>query len=87
VFPGMHQASALVTGATLAAARAVWSGTAQHGAAIAGGMHHAMSAHASGFGVYNDVTVAVRWLLEGAPSASPRWTLTRTTATGAGRVL
>jgi acetoin utilization deacetylase AcuC-like enzyme len=26
VFPGMHQASALVTGATLAAARAVWSG-------------------------------------------------------------
>ena len=63
VFPGMHQASALVTGATLAAARAVWSGTAQHGAAIAGGMHHAMAAHASGFGVYNDVAVAIAWLL------------------------
>ena len=28
VFPGMHEASALVTGATLAAARAVWSGSA-----------------------------------------------------------
>jgi acetoin utilization protein AcuC len=63
VFPGMHQASALITGATLAAARAVWSGTAQHGAAIAGGMHHAMAAHASGFGVYNDVAVAIAWLL------------------------
>ena len=63
VFPGMHQASALVTGATLAAARAVWSGMAQHGAAIAGGMHHAMAAHASGFGVYNDVAVAIAWLL------------------------
>ncbi len=50
VFPGMHQASALVAGATLAAARAVWSGTARHGASIAGGMHHAMAARASGFG-------------------------------------
>jgi acetoin utilization protein AcuC len=63
VFAGMHQASALVTGATLAAARAVWSGAARHGAGIAGGMHHAMTARASGFGVYNDVAVAIAWLL------------------------
>ena len=63
VFPGMHEASALVAGATLAAARAVWSGAAQHGASIAGGMHHAMAAHASGFGVYNDVAIAIAWLL------------------------
>jgi acetoin utilization protein AcuC len=63
IFPGMHEASALVTGATLAAARAVWSGSAQHGASIAGGMHHAMAAHASGFGVYNDVAIAIAWLL------------------------
>ena len=63
VFPGMHEASALVTGATLAAAHAVWSGPAQHGASIAGGMHHAMAAHASGFCVYNDVAVAIAWLL------------------------
>ena len=59
----MHQASALVTGATLAAARAVWSGSAEHGASIAGGMHHAMAAHASGFGVYNDPAIAIAWLL------------------------
>jgi len=63
VFPGMHEASALVTKSTLAAARAVWSGSAQHGASIAGGMHHAMAAHASGFGVYNDVAVATARLL------------------------
>ncbi len=63
VFPGMHEAAALVAGATLAAARAVWSGSAQHGASIAGGMHHAMAAHASGFCVYNDVAVAIAWLL------------------------
>ena len=64
VFPGMHEASALVAGATLAAARAIWSGSAQHGASIAGGMHHAMAAHASGFGVYNDPAIAIAWLLE-----------------------
>ena len=63
VFSGMHEASALVAGATLAAARAVWSGSAQHGASIVGGMHHAMAAHASGFCVYNDVAVAIAWLL------------------------
>ena len=63
VFPGMHKASALVAGSTLAAARAVWSGSAGHGASIAGGMHHAMAAHASGFGVYNDPAIAIAWLL------------------------
>jgi acetoin utilization protein AcuC len=63
IFPGMHEASALVAGATLAAARAMWSGSARHGASIVGGMHHAMAAHASGFCVYNDVAVAIAWLL------------------------
>ncbi|MGH3277314.1 MAG: acetoin utilization protein AcuC [Streptosporangiaceae bacterium] len=64
VFPGMHEASALVAGATLAAARAMWSGAAQHGAGIAGGLHHAMAARASGFCVYNDPAIAIAWLLE-----------------------
>jgi acetoin utilization deacetylase AcuC-like enzyme len=63
VFPGMHEASALVAGATLAAARAAWSRPGEHGASIAGGMHHAMAGHASGFGVYNDVAIAIAWLL------------------------
>jgi acetoin utilization protein AcuC len=63
VFPGMHDASALVAGATLAAARAMWSGSAQHAANIAGGLHHAMAGHASGFCVYNDPAIAIAWLL------------------------
>ena len=63
VFSGMHDASALVAGATLAAARAVWTGAAQHGASIAGGLHHAMRASASGFCVYNDPAIAIAWLL------------------------
>jgi acetoin utilization protein AcuC len=67
VFAGMHEASALVAGATLAAARAMWSGAAEHGASIAGGLHHAMRASASGFCVYNDPAIAIAWLLaEGA---------------------
>jgi acetoin utilization protein AcuC len=64
VFAGMHDASALVAGATLAAARAVWSGEAEHGASIAGGLHHAMRSQASGFCVYNDPAIAIAWLLQ-----------------------
>jgi acetoin utilization protein AcuC len=63
VFEGMHEASALVAGATLAAARAVWSGSAAHGVSIAGGLHHAMRRSASGFCVYNDPAIAIAWLL------------------------
>ncbi|MFC6079577.1 acetoin utilization protein AcuC [Sphaerisporangium aureirubrum] len=62
-FPGVHEASALVAGATLAAARAVWTGEAEHALNIAGGLHHAMPGAASGFCVYNDPGVAIAWLL------------------------
>jgi acetoin utilization protein AcuC len=64
VFPGMHEASALVTGATLAAARAVALGSAEHAVNIAGGLHHAMADHASGFCVYNDPAIAIVALLD-----------------------
>jgi acetoin utilization protein AcuC len=63
-FPGMHEASALVVGATVAAARAVWTGQADHAVSVAGGLHHAMPDLASGFCVYNDPAIAIRWLLE-----------------------
>jgi acetoin utilization protein AcuC len=63
VFEGMHEASALVAGATLTAARAIWPGPAVHAVSIAGGLHHAMRRAASGFCVYNDPAIAIRWLL------------------------
>jgi acetoin utilization protein AcuC len=63
VFAGMHEAAALVVGATLGAARSVWSGEAAHAVSIAGGHHHAMRRAASGFCIYNDLAVAIRWLL------------------------
>jgi acetoin utilization protein AcuC len=68
VFSGMHEASALVAGATLGAARAVWSGACEHGASISGGLHHAMRGSASGFCVYNDPAVAIKWLLSAGAS-------------------
>ena len=64
IFPNMHAASALVVGATRAAAAAVFDGRAEHGASIAGGLHHAMRDHASGFCIYNDPAIAIAWLLE-----------------------
>jgi len=63
IFPGMHAASALVTGASVAAARAVWEGPAEHAVNVAGGLHHAMRDRASGFCVYDDPAVAIAWLL------------------------
>jgi acetoin utilization protein AcuC len=64
VFDGMHEASARICGATLAAAEAVWQGEAVRGVNVAGGLHHAMAARASGFCVYNDPAVAIARLLD-----------------------
>ncbi|TDC31944.1 acetoin utilization protein AcuC [Micromonospora sp. 15K316] len=64
IFGGMHEASALVTGATVAAAEAVWRGEARRAVSVAGGLHHAMPARASGFCVYNDPAVAIARLLD-----------------------
>jgi acetoin utilization protein AcuC len=64
VFADMHQASALVVGGSLCAARQIAGGSVRRAVAISGGLHHAMAGHASGFCVYNDVAVAISWLLE-----------------------
>jgi acetoin utilization protein AcuC len=64
VFLGMHEATAHVVGATVEACRQVHSGESLHAANVTGGLHHAMPERASGFCVYNDVAVGIRWLLE-----------------------
>lgn len=64
VFPNMHRASARVCGATLAAAQAVWAGRSEHGVNLAGGLHHAMADRAAGFCIYNDIAVAIQWMLD-----------------------
>ncbi|WP_405062408.1 acetoin utilization protein AcuC [Kribbella sp. NBC_01505] len=63
-FAGMHEASAQIAGASVEAARSVWSGEVLHAANISGGLHHAMPNRASGFCVYNDPAIAIQWLLD-----------------------
>jgi acetoin utilization protein AcuC len=64
IFWGMHEASCLVCGGSLLAAREIAEGRADRAVNIAGGLHHAMRARASGFCVYNDCAVAISWLLD-----------------------
>ncbi|MEV4489821.1 acetoin utilization protein AcuC [Micromonospora coxensis] len=64
VFAGMHESSALITGASVAAAEAVWRGEARRAVNVAGGLHHAMPDRAAGFCVYNDPAVAIARLLD-----------------------
>jgi acetoin utilization protein AcuC len=63
IFSRMHEASALVSGASMTAAAAVWEGRADRAVNLSGGLHHAMRDHASGFCVYDDPAVAIAWLL------------------------
>ncbi len=73
--PGMHDVAALIAGGTLVALSAVMGlpegGTFAsekdrplHVFHPAGGLHHAMAERASGFCVYNDVSVAIARLLQ-----------------------
>jgi len=62
VVAGMHEMARAVVGSTLSAAELVASGQATRALAIAGGLHHAHASAASGFCVYNDLAVAIRWL-------------------------
>ncbi len=64
IFPGMHEISARVVMASVEAARRVWSGEVKRASNVAGGLHHAMRERTSGFCVYNDIAVAIRWLLD-----------------------
>jgi acetoin utilization protein AcuC len=64
IFWGMHEASALVCGGSLRAAREIAEGRADRAINISGGLHHAMADRAAGFCVYNDCAVAISWLLD-----------------------
>ncbi|MGH3505328.1 MAG: acetoin utilization protein AcuC [Nocardioidaceae bacterium] len=64
VFAGMHEACAHIVGASVEAARQVWTGESLHAVNVSGGLHHAMADSASGFCIYNDPAIAISWLLE-----------------------
>ena len=60
----MHEIAGAVAMATTEAARRVWRGEVARASNISGGLHHAMPGRTSGFCVYNDIAVAIRWLLD-----------------------
>lgn len=63
VFPGMYQAAALSTGASMVAAELVARDEVKTAFNISGGLHHAAAGHASGFCVFNDPVIAINHLL------------------------
>ncbi|MFQ5918634.1 MAG: acetoin utilization protein AcuC [Thermoplasmata archaeon] len=64
LFPGMYEAAALPAGGTIAAADAVRRGEARNAFNLGGGFHHAHRARASGFCIFNDLSVAIHHLLQ-----------------------
>ena len=64
VYPGMYDAALLSSGATLVAAELVAEKRVDTAFSIAGGLHHAAPGHASGFCIFNDPAVAIRYFLE-----------------------
>ena len=64
IFPGMHDAAALIAGGSVAAARAIAHGEVDRAVNFFGGLHHAMANHASGFCVYNDAALAIAAMLQ-----------------------
>jgi acetoin utilization protein AcuC len=64
MFPNMHEASALLVGGTLTAVDEVMTGRALHALHLGGGLHHGFRGKASGFCIYNDSSVAIKYLQE-----------------------
>jgi acetoin utilization protein AcuC len=62
IFPNMHEASAFLVGGTLTAVDQVMTGQALHALHLGGGLHHGFRGKASGFCIYNDSSVAIKYL-------------------------
>lgn len=62
VFKGMHDASSYLVGGTLAAVDHVMQGNAEHALNLGGGLHHGFKRKASGFCIYNDGAVALKYI-------------------------
>lgn len=62
IFSNMHEASALLVGGTLTAVDEVMTGKVLHSLNLSGGLHHGFRGKASGFCIYNDSSVAIKYL-------------------------
>lgn len=64
IFPNMHKASSILVGSTLTAVDAVLNENYQHALNLGGGLHHGFKRKASGFCIYNDGAVAIKYIRE-----------------------
>lgn len=64
IFANMHEASSYLVGGTLTAVDAVLEGTYNHALNLGGGLHHGFKRKASGFCIYNDGAVAIKYIRE-----------------------
>ncbi|UOR14069.1 acetoin utilization protein AcuC [Halobacillus amylolyticus] len=64
MFTGMHEASSLLVGSTLAAIDSVLQGKVKHSLNLGGGLHHGFERKASGFCIYNDGAVGIKYIRE-----------------------
>jgi len=64
VFPNMHEASSYLVGGTLSAVDSVLQGKFNHALNLGGGLHHGFRRRASGFCIYNDGAIAIKYIRE-----------------------
>jgi acetoin utilization protein AcuC len=64
VYPGMYEAAAWSTGASMRAVETLLSGDADVAVNFSGGLHHAMPGYASGFCIFNDPVIAIKALTQ-----------------------
>lgn len=64
IFNGMHEASAYLVGGTLTAVDEVLEGRVDHSLNLGGGLHHGFKRKASGFCIYNDGAIAIKYIRE-----------------------
>ena len=62
-FPGMDEAARWQVGGTLLGANLIWEGKQKRVLQLGGGLHHAQRNAASGFCIYNDLAVAIQFLI------------------------
>ncbi|HLR02418.1 MAG TPA: acetoin utilization protein AcuC [Virgibacillus sp.] len=63
-FPDMHDAASWLVGGTLTAVDAVMENTYKHALHLGGGLHHGFKRKASGFCIYNDAAVSIKYIQE-----------------------
>lgn len=63
-YPEVYEHAMLYVGATVQAVHEVVEGHFDHGLQLVGGLHHATRSSSAGFCVFNDVGVAISYLLE-----------------------